>query len=144
MALSNYEKKRVARNLFLRGEEQKTIAESLGLSENTIIAWKRENDAEWERTREKMFNTINLSMEIVANLTLRAHEESQSESCDIDKMNKYATAIDRFTPPRDEFELVNNIGKSITHFLVQAQKSKEEIDEFIATYREFSKWYINT
>jgi uncharacterized protein YjcR len=142
MALSNYEKKRVARNLFLRGEEQKIIAESLGLSENTVTAWRREGD--WDKDRDKMFNTINLSMEIVANLALCAHKESQKEDCDIDKMNKYATAIDRFTPPRDEFELVNNIGKSITHFLVQTQKSKEEINDFIATYREFSKWYINS
>lgn len=141
MALSNFEKKRVARNLFLRGEEQKTIAESLGLSENTVIAWKREG--EWERDRDKMFNTINLSMEIVANLTMRASEEAAREQCDIDKVNKYALAIERFTPARDEFELVNNIGKSLTHFLVQQQKSKEEIDDFITTYKAFARWYIN-
>lgn len=137
--MDNYKKKRLARNLYLRGEALKAIAEQLDISPNTLTRWKQEGD--WDKDKERLENTVNTSMLIVANLYDKAYQLSNKEDVNIEELNRYALAIDRFTPPKDDFAMLSELGKSLTLYLLEKQTDTEKLNEFIELYKDFSKWY---
>ena len=137
--MDNYKKKRLAKNLYLRGENLNTIAEQIGVATNTLTWWK--NEGNWDNTKERLEDTIHTSMLIVANLYEKAYKISDDNNMNIEELNKYALAIERFTPPKDDFAMLAELGKSLTLYLLEKQTDTEKLNEFIDLYKDFSKWY---
>jgi hypothetical protein len=146
--MDTYYRKKIGKNLFIRGETLKVIAELVGVTETTVGKWKQEDN--WERDKEALENSVALSMHIVANLYKTAYnltcEETDpnvpAKKIDIDEINKFALAIERFTPKQDNYSLLAEIGKSLTFYLLEKQTDKEKLNEFIHMYKDFSKWYV--
>lgn len=81
----------------------------------------------------------------VANLFYKAFQLSNNpENIDIDELGKYASVIDKFTPKKDDFLIIAEVGKSLTIYLLEQQIDRGELDDFIKMYQDFSKWYLKT
>lgn len=141
--MSNAQKKRIAKNLYLKGENPKAIAELLDVNDKTVNNWINENNGKWKKQRERLQDITSHAMLITANLYFKAYELSSDPSqINIEEINRYALAIERFTPAKDDFAIITEVGKSLTLFLVEQQIPREDINKFIHLYKNFARWYL--
>lgn len=142
LRMNNYEKKKAAREMYFRGLEIKEIAGLLKLHENTVQTWQKEG--EWKKTRDELIeDTVIISMKIITNIYRRAHEISEQKDFDPDELNKCAKAIEQFAPKKSDVVVLSEIGKYMTLYFLEKNTDKNELNEFIDLFRDFSSWYID-
>lgn len=137
--METFLKRKVAKDKYLEGWNQKEIADYLQVSENTISTWKKNED--WDSKKGSVSEIVDISMQIVVNLTKKCHDITQKEEVDIDEVNKYGLAIERFTPKQSNLEALGNIGKSLINYMIDKRYSTEEVSGIINLYTAFSKHY---
>lgn len=102
------DKKELARLLFLQGQEQKTIALRVGISETTISKWAQ--TGQWQNlraaqniTRPELVNKLLLSIDKLISDTLKSDDPTASTSLGkqlkgfsdaIEKLDKKASVVD--------------------------------------------------
>ena len=81
-----------ARLLYMQGEPQKSIAEKVGVSAQTITKWV--SDGNWEQARaaanNKILNSINVLLEDLA-----TNPSPEKTAASADKLVKFAATVER-------------------------------------------------
>lgn len=94
----------VARQMYVEGQSLTAIAETLGVSRNTLTEWKartkKPNDAldEWDKARERK-STFGLRMESLLERELTYAEERQAgaiEGVTLDNLSKLGSLVVKF------------------------------------------------
>jgi len=109
------QKKELALTLFLQTDRtQSQIADDVGVTENTIVNWKKKG--EWDKLRGAKHVSND---EILSHLYSHAHRLSAQEELDVDKLGKLTASIERLE-----------------------QFSKKSFKAFMEAFMAFNTWLV--
>lgn len=141
------DKKDYARLLYMQGEQQKTIAEKVGVSPQTVTKWV--NTGNWSEQRaaqnitrpelvNKLLRTVDKMIEAV-----NTSEDPDAANGLGDKLAKFAATIeklDKHTSIVDVIEVFMAFGKWLQY---QARYDEDITPELLKTINKYHNQYIN-
>lgn len=123
------DREKIARTLYFAGENQKEIAERVGVSEKTISKWVK--DKRWKElraarniTRPELTNKILLSIDKLLDNAINADEPDDNFA---DKLAKFASAIEKIDRKISVVDLMDAFMAHST-WLQRRMASDKEID----------------
>lgn len=147
MAKQTNKKKEIARVLFMQGELQKNIAETVGVSEKTISTWIKDNNwgnikAAANITRpelvNKLLSTINKLLDHVA-----ATDDPILLSGLSDKLAKFAAVIEKLDKKANIVDAID-VFMAFNKWLQYRQSFDSEITpELLKAINKFQDLYIS-
>lgn len=109
-SLSNDDKKAVALDLYLNTDKsQNEIATIVNITPKTFGKWKSEGD--WELLKQAQTIT---AKNIIYNLYRKAHEESEKDDMNADKLIKIATSIEKLSDRKVTISHIINVFQEFT------------------------------
>lgn len=147
MSKISEEKREFARVLYMSGEQQKNIAEKVGVSKQTINRWVAEG--EWDKRRAAQSVTrpeiVNNLLRAINNEVERLNEEKDAEkvagACD--KLSKLAATIEKLDKKAnvvDAIEVFIAFGKWLQH---RAATDEELTPELVKSINRYQDLYIS-
>ena len=118
---SKTQERELARLYYMQGEQQKTIAEKLGIGENTIARWVK--DGQWEARRA----ALNITRPEIVNKILVLISKILEKVDDIEEMEPEALA-----------KLISQIQK-LANSIEKLDKRATVMDN-IETFQNFNRW----
>jgi transcriptional regulator with XRE-family HTH domain len=115
------QEKELARLYYMQGEQQKTIAEKLGIGENTVARWVK--DGQWEARRA----ALNITRPEIVNKILVLISKILEKVDDIEEMEPEALA-----------KLISQIQK-LANSIEKLDKRATVMDN-IETFQNFNRW----
>lgn len=118
---SKTQERELARLYYMQGEQQKTIAEKLGIGENTVARWVK--DGQWEARRA----ALNITRPEIVNKILVLISKILEKVDDIEEMEPEALA-----------RLISQIQK-LANSIEKLDKRATVMDN-IETFQNFNRW----
>ncbi len=118
---SKTQERELARLYYMQGEQQKTIAEKLGIGENTVARWVK--DGQWEARRA----ALNITRPEIVNKILVLISKILEKVDDIEEMGPEALA-----------KLISQIQK-LANSIEKLDKRATVMDN-IETFQNFNRW----
>ena len=118
---SKTQERELARLYYMQGEQQKTIAEKLGIGENTVARWVK--DGQWEARRA----ALNITRPEIVNKILVLISKILEKVDDIEEMEPEALA-----------KLISQIQK-LANSIEKLDKRATVMDN-IETFQNFNRW----
>lgn len=118
---SKTQERELARLYYMQGEQQKTIAEKLGIGENTVARWVK--DGQWETRRA----ALNITRPEIVNKILVLISKILEKVDDIEEMEAEALA-----------KLISQIQK-LANSIEKLDKRATVMDN-IETFQNFNRW----
>jgi transposase len=146
MSKASEEKKEHARILFMAGEQQKTIAQKVGISEQSIGRWVK--DGEWDKRRAAQSITrpeiVNNLLKAISNLVENLNEETDPAKLSgaADKLAKLAATVEKLDKKAnvvDAIEVFIAFGKWLEF---RSSVDKELTPELIRQFNKYQDLYI--
>ncbi len=143
---ANEEKREFARVLYMTGEQQKVIAEKVGVSEQTIGRWVKEG--EWDKRRAAQNITrpeiVNNLLKAISNLVENLNEETDPAKLSgaADKLAKLAATVEKLDKKAnvvDAIEVFIAFGKWLEF---RSSVDKELTPELIRLFNKYQDLYI--
>ncbi len=143
---SNEDKREFARVLYMTGEQQKIIAEKVGVSEQTISRWVKEG--EWDKRRAAQNITrpeiVNNLLKAISNLVENLNEETDPAKLSgaADKLAKLAATVEKLDKKAnvvDAIEVFIAFGKWLEF---RSSVDKELTPELIRLFNKYQDLYI--
>ena len=132
-------KKSVALQLYLAGQEQKTIADQLSLTAATVSRWAnaghwREQRAARTVTRPQLVNKILQAIDDLLDKVLRGEET--------DKLAKLASTIEKLDKKANVVDTIEVFVAFSKWMEFQSQTDREITPELLATFNKYQNKYI--
>ncbi len=144
----NEQKKELARLYFMQGEDQKTIAAKVGVSETTLSRWA--TAGAWTEKRAGINITrpeiVNKNLVLIAKLLDKLNSEDVSlvdVGRIVDQISKLAAAIERIDKKAsavDAIEVFSAMNKWLQSRLVWDENITPE---FMSTFAKYQEIYVN-
>ncbi len=143
---ANEEKREFARVLYMTGEQQKVIAEKVGVSEQTVGRWVK--DGEWDKRRAAQNITrpeiVNNLLKAISNLVENLNEETDPAKLSgaADKLAKLAATVEKLDKKAnvvDAIEVFIAFGKWLEF---RSSVDKELTPELIRLFNKYQDLYI--
>ncbi len=143
---ANEEKREFARVLYMTGEQQKIIAEKVGVSEQTVGRWVKEG--EWDKRRAAQNITrpeiVNNLLKAISNLVENLNEETDPAKLSgaADKLAKLAATVEKLDKKAnvvDAIEVFIAFGKWLEF---RSSVDKELTPELIRLFNKYQDLYI--
>lgn len=144
----NEQKKELARLYFMQGEDQKTIAAKVGVSETTLSRWA--TTGAWTEKRAGINITrpeiVNKNLVLIAKLLDKLNSEDVSlvdVGRIVDQISKLAAAIERIDKKAsavDAIEVFTAMNKWLESRLVW---DKNITPQFMDTFSKYQELYVN-
>jgi len=116
---------------------QKEIAERVGVSEQTISAWRR--DGNWDSLKEGLLKIADKRFTHYLKLLDLFSEKLKAEQVDIDELTKLNALMEKISFKGTEPKDVEKVGLAMIRYLDEVMPHKR--DFYIAFYRSFAEWY---
>lgn len=131
-------KRRQAKDYFLYSPFlQNEIAERVGVSVQTITAWKE--DGGWAELKRKLLNTADKKIDSYCKLIDIFSALLEEQSPDIDKLVKTNSLIEKMQVRGASASDIEKVGMAIVKYLDERMPDKR--DFFLGFYRGFAEWY---
>jgi uncharacterized protein YjcR len=132
--LSVEDAKVIAYDLYMNTDlSQKEICERVIITEATFTSWKKKYD--WEIQKQAFSITAN---NIVANLMKKAHELSQQDDVEADKIIKLVKSIESLTDKKITVSNIINVFKDFTTFAFEVDpEAAKSINRLQKAYVEY-------
>ena len=139
-------KKSVALQLYLSGEDQKTIAEQLSLTAATVSRWAlsgkwREQRAARTVTRPQLVNKILQAIDDLLEKVLHS-EETELLSGVPDKLSKLASTIEKLDKKANIVDTIEVFMAFSKWMEYQSQSDREITPELLAAFNKYQNKYI--
>lgn len=142
------EKKEFARVLYMSGEQQKVIAEKVGVSKQTVNRWVAE--ASWDKlraaknvTRPELVNKVLRTIDKLLEKVLESEDDDDVFDGLGDKLAKFASVIEKFDKKAnvvDAIEVFIAFGKWLQH---RAASDEELTPELIKAINKYQDLYVS-
>jgi predicted transcriptional regulator len=147
MAKENQKKKEVARILFMQGEKQNIIAETTGVSKQTISKWVKENN--WDHvkaasniTRPELVNKLLNAINKLLDQVNEKNDPSELASLS-DKLSKFASTIEKLDKKANIVDAIE-VFMAFNKWLQYRQSYDKEITpELIKAINKYQDLYIS-
>lgn len=139
-------KKSVALQLYLSGQEQKTIAEELSLTAATVSRWAsagrwREQRAARTVTRPQLVNKILQAIDDLLDKVLSSGDSELMAGVP-DKLSKLASTIEKLDRKANVVDTIE-VFMAFSHWLeYQSQTDREITPELLAAFNKYQNKYI--
>ena len=142
----NEKKKAVALQLYLAGQEQKTIAEELGVSRVTLTKWAsaghwREQRAARTVTRPQLVNKILQAIDDLLDKVLRSADEELMAGVP-DKLAKLASTIEKLDKKANIVDTIEVFMAFSKWLEFQSQTDREITPELLSAFNKYQNKYI--
>ena len=139
-------KKSVALQLYLAGQEQKTIADQLSLTAATVSRWAnaghwREQRAARTVTRPQLVNKILQAIDALLDKVLRS-EETELMAGVPDKLAKRASTPEKLDKKANVVDTIEVFVAFSKWMEFQSQTDREITPELLATFNKYQNKYI--
>lgn len=136
----------MALQLYLSGQEQKTIAEELSLTAATVSRWAsagrwREQRAARTVTRPQLVNKILQAIDDLLDMVLRSGDSELMAGVP-DKLSKLASTIEKLDRKANVVDTIE-VFMAFSHWLeYQSQTDREITPELLAAFNKYQNKYI--
>lgn len=139
-------KKSVALQLYLAGQEQKTIADDLGVSRVTLSKWAsaghwREQRAARSVTRPQLVNKILQAIDDLLDKVLKSNQEELMAGVP-DKLAKLAATIEKLDKKANVVDTIEVFVAFSRWLEFQSQTDREITPELLAAFNKYQNKYI--
>lgn len=142
------EKKEFARVLYMSGEQQKVIAEKVGVSKQTVNRWVAE--ASWDKlraaknvTRPELVNKVLRTIDKLLEKVLESEDDDDAFDGLGDKLAKFASVIEKFDKKAnvvDAIEVFLALGKWLQR---RAATDEELTPELLKAINKYQDLYVS-
>ena len=141
------QKKELARMYFMQGELQKTIAEKVGVSEQSISSWADKEGWHVKRaginvTRPELINKALSALNKVLD-QVQASDDIGVISSLPDKLSKFASAIEKLDKKANIVSVIDVFMAFSKWMQYRATFDKDITPEFLRTLNKYQDMYIN-
>lgn len=144
---ANEDKKDHARVLYMSGEQQKTIAEKVGVSAQTVNRWVAEGEWEARKTAQSVTRTeiVNNLLRAIAGEVDRLNNETDvskvSGACD--KLAKLASTIEKLDKKANVVDAIETFIAFGKWLQFKAQTDRELTPELLKAINKYQDIYVS-